>query len=185
MLRLLPTLAIATLLLPTTVVFGGDASACQAPAQTMLDTLLPFAETIAGKPLYVTLKFDAAGKGAAEYMLSGTNFLGMVGSDQIRITPGLCELSVRDQRVILAHELGHGIDRIKNTDFYAPLAQSAWPEWALRPAEISATARGLQIYRLASFEQADFFEVFTPSIQGWHVDNAMRLIAEIEKRPRN
>ena len=157
------------------------APSCRNEAQQLLNTLVPAASAIAGRQIRVDVTEDPAiqtqmiaGGGEAQYLL-GTGQAG----DQVAISRQFCTLDVDVQRVFLAHELGHGVDRIDVEAEYRNIVAPAWPA---RPAEISATARALEIYERTGLDVDAFAKIFRTKEFAQHLETA-RALNERRQRP--
>lgn len=136
---------------------------CLAQAKAYINLLLPHAVSLAGAPIDVAAPDNVfAGQlGLPEESLAVWNG-GMPGHGAIAIFNDFCRQSTADQRVTIAHELGHAIDGIVRP---APrgcsgLGCRAWnanaaafddssQPWETRRGEVAATAWALSIYRQA------------------------------------
>ena len=129
---------------------------CTDEVRTLVDSMLPYAEQIAGKKIDVRVQLVAGDKGmeeenaAAEYVFSESG-----GKDTIKVQTPFCGLPAASMRASIAHELGHGIDRQRIT-----LYNGMGSPWPRQPTEISATARAVEIYGLAGWDLSDFEGLF-------------------------
>lgn len=155
---------------------------CLAQAQAHINLLLPHASLLAGVPINVTAPDSVpSGQLGLEDSLAAWNG-GMPGVGRIVIFTDFCRQGTADQRVTIAHELGHAIDGIVRP---APRACSglgcrAWnadaaafddssQPWETRRAEIAATAWALAIYQRAGLPVAELESHFSRRPNGYWV----------------
>jgi hypothetical protein len=170
--RIIAAVAVA-MILPSYASAANDNAGCQAQAQVLLDTLIPFAEKIAGKEVKVSIDSENAHSNThAEHV---SFFLNFIFADKIRIDKNFCSLPLNNQRIVLAHELGHAIDNATDPDFRAKIIDEYDLGWDDKSFEISATARAFQIYRLAGLDASNFSEVWPLWLFGKYLAMAEQL----------
>lgn len=131
-------------------------ASCLAIARAAVIHFQPATDAVAGRHVQVdvlagTVSLPTALVSGKQIVFAEVNLFG-----SIVIHPAFCDLELRDQVVVMTHEIGHVVDRNDNpVRFFAQLSYALALPWEQRPTEQRANAYGRQILNFETDRKND------------------------------